>query len=73
MKWKREKIKKCQWKLSQWKSFRNNQAEDLEKLHDKTDFLKKIKMLSEENRSQGERIRDLENKLRSEHEGNFEI
>lgn len=44
------------------------QANHLEKLHDKTDFVNKIKMLSEENRAQSEMIRDLEAKLRLERE-----
>lgn len=46
-----------------------HQATDLEKLHDKTDFLKKIKMLSEDNRTKNERIKDVESKIRSEREG----
>jgi len=45
------------------------QAQDLEKLHDKTDYLNKIKMLSEDNRAKGELLRNMEGKLRSEHEG----
>jgi hypothetical protein len=44
------------------------QAHHLEKLHDKTDYINKIKMLSEENRAQSEMIRDLEAKLRLERE-----
>lgn len=44
------------------------QAKDLNKLHEKTDYLNKIKMLSEDNRANNERIRDLEAKLRTEHE-----
>lgn len=49
------------------------QAKDLSKLHEKTDYLNKIKMLSEDNRANNERIRDLEAKLRAEHEEKREL
>jgi len=44
------------------------QANHLEKLHERTDFVNKIKSLSEETRTQKHRIRELEAKLRNEHE-----
>jgi hypothetical protein len=44
------------------------QGNDLNKMHEKTDYINKIKMLSEDNRSYSERIRDLETKLLIEHE-----
>lgn len=45
-----------------------DQGVHLEKLHDKTDYINKIKMLSEETRAQSQRIRELEAKIRYEHE-----